>query len=149
MTAPMPWARPYDWLRRRVLALPLALLLAGGGALAGCGGRTAALGTTSSACFHALPPAVSSLHHSGRFIGVRLVDTGRLHNPAARAALAPRQKLCLVAFSGQFDPADVFRPVDQPSGQYVVVAVRPDGSKVVGSLIVRRLPLAFRHSHSL
>ena len=134
---------------RRLSALPVAALMAGTLALGGCGGRGAALGTTSSACFHALPPAVSSVHHRGRLIGVRLVDTSKLRNPAARAALAPRQKLCLVAFSGGFTPADVERPVDQRSGPYVVVAVRPDGSAVVGSLIVPRLPLAFRHSHSL
>lgn len=134
---------------RRLTAFPLAALVAGALALGGCGGRGAALGTTSSACFHALPAAVSSVHHRGRLIGVRLVDTGKLRNPAARAALAPRQKVCLVAFSGGFTPADVERPVDQRSGPYVVVAVRPDGGAVLGSLIVPRLPLEFRHSHSL
>ena len=134
--------------RRLRVFLP-AVVVAGALALGGCGGRGAALGTTSSACFHALPPAVSSVHHRGRLIGVRLVDTGKLRNPAARAALAPRQKLCLVAFSGGFTPADVERPVDQRTGPYVMVAVRPDGSEVLGSLIVLRLPLAFRHSHSL
>ena len=136
-------------LRRRLAALPAAMVLTASVALAGCGGRGAALGTTSSACFHALPPAVSSLHHPGRLVGVRLVDTARLRDAAVRNALAPRRKLCLVAFSGGFSPSDVTRPIDQRSGPYVVVAVRPDGSAVVASLIVRRLPLAFRHSHTL
>lgn len=134
---------------RRVAALPAAVVVAASLALSGCGGRGADLGTSSSACFHALPPAVASLHHRGRLIGVRLVDTGRLHDVALRAALAPRRKLCLVAFSGGFAPADVEQPIDQRTGEYVIVAVRPDGSAVVASLIVRRLPLAFRHTHSL
>ena len=134
---------------RRLAALPATVVVTAALALSGCGGRGAALGTTSSACFHALPPAVASLHHPGRLIGVRLVDTGRLRDAALRAALAPRRKLCLVAFSGSFAPTDVERPIDQRSGNYVIVAVRPDGSAVLASLIVTRLPLTFRHSHSL
>jgi hypothetical protein len=134
---------------RRLAALPAAVTITAALALSGCGGRGAGLGTTSSACFHALPPAVASLHHRGRLIGVRMVDTGRLRDPGLRAALAPRRKLCLVAFSGGFGPGDVSGPIDQHSGEYVMVAVRPDGSAVLGSLIVPRLPLGFRHSHSL
>lgn len=134
---------------RRVAALPAAVVVAASLALSGCGGRGADLGTSSSACFHALPPAVASLHHPGRLLGVRLVDTGRLRDPALRAALAPRRKLCLVAFSGKFSPEDVALPIDRRSGNFVMVAVRPDGSAVLASLIVTRLPLGFRHSHSL
>ena len=134
---------------RRVAAGQLAVLLSVAAGLAACGGRGAALGTTSNACFHALPPAVASVHHRGRLIGVRLVDPAHLRSAAIRSALPPRQKVCLVAFSGGFTPSDVYQPIDQHSGQYVVVAVRPDGSRVLGSLIVRQLPLAFRHSHSL
>jgi len=134
---------------RRLAAGPVTLVVSAALVLSGCGGRGAVLGTTSSACFHALPPAVASLHRPGRLIGVRLVDTGRLRDPAVRAALAPRRKLCLVAFSGSFSPADVEQPIDQRSGNFVMVAVRPDGSAVLASLIVTRLPLAFRHSHSL
>jgi hypothetical protein len=134
---------------RRLAAVPVAAVVAAALSLSGCGGRGAGLGTTSSACFHALPPAVASLHHPGHLIGVRLVDTGRLRDPALRAVLAPRRKLCLVAFSGSFAPADVERPIDQRNGNFVMVAVRPDGSAVLASLIVTRLPLGFRHSHSL
>jgi hypothetical protein len=134
---------------RRERSLPAAVLLATALGLAACGGRGAALGTTSNACFHALPPAVSSVHHRGHLIGVRLVDTSRVRNRPTREALPPHQKLCLVAFSGGFRPDQVERPVEPRSGEYVVVVVRPDGSAVLGSLIVPRLPLAFRHSHSL
>ncbi|HET6794013.1 MAG TPA: hypothetical protein VFH45_06205, partial [Acidimicrobiales bacterium] len=107
---------------RRLVAFPVALTVCAALALSGCGGRGAALGTTSSACFHALPPAVASVHHRGRLIGVRAVDTGHLRDPALRALLAPRRKLCLVAFSGGFSPADVYGPIDQHSGEYVMVA---------------------------
>lgn len=134
---------------RRLARLPAAVVVAAALTLSGCGGRGAALGTTSSACFHALPPAVASLHHRGRLIGVRMVDTGRLRDVMLRTVLGPRRKLCLVAFSGGFAPGDVERPIDQRSGEYVIVAVRPDGSAVLASLIVTRLPLAFRHTHSL
>ena len=136
--------------RRRPAGLRLAAaVLAAGWGLTACSGRGASLGTTSNPCFHALPPAASAVHGHGHLVGVRLVDVPKLKNARLRAALPPRGEVCLVAFSGSFGPTTVERPLDDRSGPYVVVAVRTDGGEVFGSLVVVRLPLPFRHGHTL
>ena len=135
--------------RRRAAAGLLAVLLAGGAGLAGCGGRGASLGTTSSPCFHALPSAAASVPANSHLIGVRLFDIRRLRSMPLHDVLPNTKEVCLVAFSGVFTPENVAHPVNDRSGPYVVVAVRPDGGVVYGSQVDRRLPLPFRHNHTL
>jgi hypothetical protein len=138
-----------DRRRRRAGLRRAAAVLAAGWGLTACSGRGASLGTTSTPCFHALPPAASAVHGQGHLIGVRLVDVPKLRNARLRAALPAKGEVCLVAYSGSYGPATVEHPLDDRSGPYVVVAVRPDGAVVYGSLVVLRLPLTFRHGHTL
>ena len=119
-------------------------------ALASCGARGAALGTTSSPCFHAVPTAATSIAHKGKLVGVRLVTpTGRLLQRVPQLAGLGPGKVCLVVFSGQFGPTNVMAPLDTKTGAYVIVVVPPNGSRVLSSIVVQTLPVAFNHPHSL
>lgn len=129
---------PRALLGAAVIALALSL--------SGCSARGASLGTTSSPCFHALPAAAAAVGHEGRFLGVRLVAASRLTRrvPAARAL--GKDKVCLIGYQGAYQPGQVELPLQEVSGSYAVVAVNPAGSKVLGTLLLRHLPLAFRHN---
>jgi hypothetical protein len=114
--------------------------------LSGCAARGANLGTTSDPCFRALPVAASAVEHDGRFIGVRLVAASRLRRRLPSVASLGNQKICLVGFEGHFDSTDVQEPLNDNKGTYAVVAVKTDGSAVLGTAVIDRLPLAFRHT---
>jgi len=114
--------------------------------LAGCSARGASLGTTSSLCFHALPAAAAAVHGHGVFLGVRLVDMSRLRRRLPAVASLGSTKLCMVAYSGSYRPADVSHPLVKHGGHFAVVGVNQAGTKVLGTLLLDRLPLAFRHS---
>lgn len=124
---------------RAFMALALAAL-----SFSGCAGRGATLGTSSSPCFRALPAAAQAVGHQGRFLGVRLVAADRLRRRVPEAGALGRRRVCLVAYQGAYRPGDVKHPLDASNGPYVLVAVEPDGSSVLGSIVVGRLPLAFR-----
>ncbi|HZU71130.1 MAG TPA: hypothetical protein VE990_00030 [Acidimicrobiales bacterium] len=125
------------WLARSMAAIAVAA------GLAGCAGH-AGLGTTSSACFHALPSAVGAVHGQGRLIGVRLEEVRHLHRLPAADRLGSG-RVCLVAFRGQYASAAVSHPLNQASGPFAVVVVKPDGSRVLGTLVLARPPQRFQH----
>ena len=111
-----------------------------------CSARGASLGTTSAPCFHALPAAASAVEHRGQFVGVRLVSASKIKARVPAAAALGRSRICLVAYKGEYSPAQVSRPLDDQSGVYAVVGVNQSGTTVLGTLVLPRLPLAFRHS---
>jgi len=136
---------PHTGAARRMLVAVVAVVT-----LAACGGRSQSLGTTSSACFHALPTAATSIGHKGKLVGIRLVaPVGRLLLRVPQLRGIGPGKVCLVVFSGQFGPTNVAAPLDTRTGGYVIVVVPPDGSHVVTSIVVTKLPVAFNHPHSL
>lgn len=111
-----------------------------------CSARGASLGTTSDPCFHALPAAASAVQHRGDFVGVRLVSATKIKRRVPAAAALGRSRICLVAYKGDYSPAQVSLPLDNQRGTYAVVGVNQSGTRVLGTLVLRRLPLAFRHS---
>ncbi|HET6795458.1 MAG TPA: hypothetical protein VFH45_13495 [Acidimicrobiales bacterium] len=127
-------------MRRKLAAVVLGVALAA----SACGGRGAVLGTTSSTCFHALPPAADAVKHQGRLVGVRLIEVRRLHRLPAPERLGTG-RVCLVAFAGHYDSSALEEPLNAAKGAYAVVAVRPDGSDVFGTYVVDKLPLVFHH----
>jgi hypothetical protein len=133
-------ARGSGWSHKGA-ALMIAVAL--GLSASSCAGH-AVLGTTSSPCFQALPAAADAVSHRGTLIGVRLEAVSRLRHlsPGIRFE---GTRVCLVAFRGDFGPASVQSPFDTVSGPYAMVIVKPDGSKVLGTVVTRRLPQRFRH----
>ena len=143
--------RPQAWRTWR--ALFGALAAAAGLGFAGCTSVRNDLGTSSGACYEAIPAATAAVHHHGELHGVRLVGTGALRGRAPalyRAATAAHQRnVCLVAFTGEYSSAGVTDPVGKASGDVAVVELGYPDHRVLGTLVLIRQPLPFGHSHIL
>jgi hypothetical protein len=144
------------WRTPLVLATSVAVTAA---SLAGCGAGRNVLGTNTGPCFLALPVAKRAVEGRGKLTGVRRVDVAKLPDPGGRAvgellALLPNpppRDLCLVAYTGQFTLDQVERPAGLPppggTGRYAIVVVTITESMLLGTFVVRRLPLTFTRAH--
>jgi hypothetical protein len=146
-----------QWLDRPLaLVLSIAVTAVGVGA---CGAGRAILGTNTSPCFLALPVAKRAVGGRGSLDGVRLVDIDRLTARGDRALrnlldlmpIPPSREVCLVAYQGSFTIGQVelpFGPIP-PSGvgRYAIAVVTIPKSELLGTLVVRREPLSFKHEH--
>jgi len=128
---------------RRSLVAAVMAVLAAVMMLAGCTPRNN-LGTASSECIKAIPAATNDVHHKGKPEGVRVVMASRLASRLPRVAPLGTQRVCLVAFSGDFQPGDVTSAAVQRAGHFAVVVVDTKG-KVLDAYVLDRLPLRFRH----
>jgi hypothetical protein len=140
------------------LAVSIAVTAAGTGA---CGAGRNILGTNTSPCFLALPVAKRAVEGRGSLAGVRMVDisklTGASGDRALRALLdlmtgpLPRN-VCLVAYTGSFtlgqveQPAGLPLPGDGGVGRYAIAVVTTPKALLLGTFVVRRLPVDFTHA---
>lgn len=122
------------------------LAVVAGLALSACSARGANLGTTSSPCFHALPAAAQAAGPGSHFLGVRLVPASRLVRRIPAAATLGKVKVCVAAYKGTYSAGQLVHSLNDQSGTYAIVIVKENGSAVLGTAILRRLPLAFRHT---
>jgi hypothetical protein len=119
----------------------------------GCTSARANLGTTASSCYLALPAATQATGTHAKFLGVQLFSLNGLKKEApklyARIAAQPttRQQVCVFAFSGQFTQATVSHPRGRPSGPVAVVVLARPSNRLLGTIILARIPLRFAHSH--
>jgi hypothetical protein len=143
---------PTSWRARMAVVGLLAGLASGG--LSGCTSPRNTLGTNSSPCFKALPVGTEAVEHQGKLVGVRLLGTRQLVNRPRLDALldarAPNQKtVCVVAFEDSFHPHQVKdlygAPPASGTGKVAVVVVSFPQNHLVGTLLLARLPLPFRH----
>jgi hypothetical protein len=110
--------------------------------VSGCSQAHNALGTTSGPCFRAIPVAEQMVHHRGALIGVRRGGAERLRRGVLTAGRGRR--VCLVAFRGQFGPANVQSPVSRAEGPYAVAVVSLPGNRPLRTVVTSR-PVRFRH----
>jgi len=75
-----------------------------------------------------------------------LVAATRLRRRVPQAAALGQAKICLVAYKGAYQPVQVTHPLDQHGGDFAVVGVNQAGTRVLGTLLLTKLPLVFRHS---
>ncbi len=154
--------RSHQAPRRRWLGRLLALVLAIAATATGvgaCGAGRNILGTSTSPCFFALPIAEQAVEGRGSFDGVRLINVARLtarsdHGLRALLDMLPiprSHEVCLVAYIGSYRPDQVelpFGPVP-PSGvgRYAIAVVTIPKSMLLGTFVVQREPLSFKHEH--
>jgi hypothetical protein len=122
-----------------------------GSLAAGCSTVHESLGTSDAPCYVALPTASAAVGKAAHFDGVRLMKVSSVKYP--RLALVLKQagvdsgQVCLVAFTGTFSLSSVSHPSGRANGHLAVVVLRyPDG-KLVSTVVLRRLPTRFGHSH--
>jgi hypothetical protein len=155
-----PWRprRPRWRWPRGPLALAVSVAITAGG-LGACGAGRNALGTNTGPCFLALPVAKRAVAGRGKLAGVRLVDIAKLTSrgdQAVRDLLAllpvpPPHDICLVAYAGRFTLGQVAQPAGLPPpggvGKYAIAVITTPKSGLLGTFVVRHLPLTFNRAH--
>jgi hypothetical protein len=121
--------------------------------LADCTAARSELGTTDSPCYLALPAATAAAGPHSRLVGVHLLRLDALGQRSRRLFDAlpvrgtPRQRVCVIGFSGSFTKASVTRPYGRESGHLAVVVLDNPSNQLIGTVIFDRAPLQFGHSH--
>ncbi len=133
---------------RGLAACALVIFLA-----AGCTSARSNLGTSDSSCFLALPAATKAVGSHSRLLGARLFSLTELRREAPKLAAqvspkgSPKQSLCVLAFSGHFSSTAVSMPHGRSVGQVAVVVLTRPSNMLLGTVILKRVPLSFGHSH--
>jgi len=138
-----------SFLRARApAACALVFLLA-----VGCTSIRSNLGTSDSSCFLALPAATKAVGPHSRLLGARLFSLAELRREAPKLAAqvspkgSPKQSLCVLAFSGHFSSTAVSKPLGRSAGEVAVAVLTRPSNLLLGTVILKRLPIRFSHSH--
>ena len=119
---------------------------------AGCTSARADLGTSDSSCYLSLPAATKAVGPHSRLLGVHLftLDELRTKAPKLYAQIAPHhattQRVCVMAFSGHFTSDGVSMPHGRSAGPVAVVVLSNPSNHLLGTVILRQVPLPFAHS---
>ena len=138
--------------RIRVASLAAAIVLAAT-LLAACSTARSDFGTTDASCYLALPTAAKAVGGHGHLEGVRKYTLSSLRTVAPRlySRLADdvpkKQVVCIAGYSGHFTSSEVSKAMGQPSGTLAVAVVATPGNKLLGTLILTKLPVRFQHTH--
>ena len=144
MMACRPW---------RSAMLALCGLVLAASVFAGCSSARVGLGTTDESCYLALPTAAKAVGGHGHLEGIRKYTVSGLKGIAPRlyaflVSQAPKtQAVCLAGYSGAFTKGMVMKPLAQPTGKLAVVVVTSPGNKLLGTVILTKLPVRFEHTH--
>lgn len=118
---------------------------------ASCSSARTDLGTTDESCYLALPTAAKAVGGHGHLEGVRKFTFGSLHGMTPRLynALAKdvtkKQAVCLAAYTGHFTAAAVTKPLGQDTGTTAVAVVTTPANRLLGTLIIAKIPVRFQH----
>lgn len=138
--------------RTRVAALAAPLILAAT-LLASCSTARSDFGTTDASCYLALPTAAKAVGGHGQLEGVRKYTLSSLRNVAPRlykrlaTDVSKKQGVCVAGYSGHFTSSEVSKAMGDPSGTLAVAVVTTPGNKLLGTLILTKLPVRFQHTH--
>jgi hypothetical protein len=138
--------------RTRVACLAAALVLAAT-LLASCSTARSDFGTTDASCYLALPTAAKAVGSHAHLEGVRKYTLGSLRGVAPKLYdrlahdASTKQGVCVAGYSGHFTASEVSKPLGHPSGTLAVAVVTTPGDKLLGTLILTKLPVRFQHTH--
>jgi hypothetical protein len=134
----------------------VAALVVAATLLASCSSARSDLGsgdTSTSSCYLALPTAAKAVGGHGHLEGVRKYSLNSLRTVAPRLYgrladdLPKKQGVCLAGYTGHFSAAEVEKPLGRPSGTLAVAVVTTPDNKLLGTLILTKLPVRFRQTH--
>lgn len=138
--------------RRSALSVLCGFVLAAS-VFAGCSSARVGLGTTDESCYLELPTAANAVGHHGHLEGIRKYTVSGLKGIAPRlhgflVVHAPKtQAVCLAGYTGTFTKGMVMKPLAQETGKLAVVVVSTPGNKLLGTVILTKLPVRFLHTH--
>jgi hypothetical protein len=119
--------------------------------LTSCSAARTGQGTTGESCYLALPTAAKAVGGHGHLAGVRQFTLGSLRSMAPRlyghlADDVPKgQSVCLAGYKGHFTASTVSKPLGRPAGTLAVAVVTTPGNKLLGTLILKKIPVRFQH----
>jgi hypothetical protein len=125
-----------------------------GSLFVGCSAARTDVGTTDESCYLALPTATKAVGHHGHLAGIRKFTLTNLHSFAPRlyqrmAGRVPaHQAVCVAAFTGHFTADSVSKPLGRQEGVLAISVVTSPGNELLGTLILRRVPVRFNHTHT-
>jgi hypothetical protein len=136
-------------------AAAIVALLGAAVLLPGCQKMVKTASTSVSPCFRVLPEAHTAVGGQGKFVDVARVRGGRvtrLSTPTS-TSLAPstsqapgttvapgRRDVCVVAYSGTFDPSRIQHLIGRAQGKYAIVIVGVQTRRVRAVLLTDTLP---------
>jgi len=133
-------------------ALVLAATVLAATVLAACSSARIDTGTTANSCYLALPTAAKAVGGHGHFEGVGKYTLANLHTiaPKLYGRLADdvpkKQAICVAGYSGHFTAAEVSKPLGHPSGTVAVAVVTTPGNRLLGTLVLSKIPVRFQHT---
>lgn len=119
----------------------------------GCTSARSNLGTSDSSCFLALPAATTAVGSHSRFVGVHLFTLSDLRHQAPKLfkqvvpSDSSTKNFCVFAFTGHFISTSVSEPHGRSAGGVAIVVLTRPANKLLGTVVLSRLPLRFGHSH--
>ncbi|MDE3085819.1 MAG: hypothetical protein KGJ77_03550 [Acidobacteriota bacterium] len=141
--------------RRRRAAGVLSAVALSVLSLSACAAPRDTLGTKSSACFRAVPVATDAVRDRGTLSGVRLLGSKDLdRRPRFRSLLEARAgrtvtSVCVVSFQGRFRLDQVQKSFGRApasgTGTVALVFVSSPEERLLGTLVLSRVPLPLRH----
>lgn len=120
--------------------------------LSSCGGASAGLGTSSSPCFSALPPAFQAAGTGGRMIGVRLLSSKNAVRLEHIYNFKNSDRICLIAFefpNPKSGKITVTKDMDRVIGNFRLVFYDLTKAKMILVHNSKYLPIKFAHSFAL
>ena len=136
--------------RRRVAALAATLVLLAT-LLSACSTARTDLGTTNESCYLALPTAAKAVGGHGHLEGVRKYTVSGLKGVAPRLYgrlandVSKTQAVCVAGYTGHFSASEVPKPLGRQTGTVAVAVVTTPGNKVLGTVVLTKLPVRFEH----
>lgn len=136
----------------RVASMAAALVLAAT-LLASCSSARTDFGTNDASCYLELPTATQAVGGHGHLEGVRKYTLSGLRNVAPRLYdrlakdVSKKQGVCIAGYTGHFTAAEVTKAMGRPSGTLAVAVVTTPGNKLLGTLILTKIPVRFQHTH--
>jgi hypothetical protein len=121
--------------------------------LAACTSARTDVGTADESCYLSLPAATHAVGGQGHLEGIRKFTSTQLRQLAPRldtdlsGQVSARQDLCVAAFTGHFTSEEVSKPLGRDQGVFAVVVITTPQNRLLGTLILRRVPVGFSHTH--
>jgi hypothetical protein len=134
--------------RGGALAATLVLLAS---LLSACSTARTDLGTTNESCYLALPTAAKAVGGHGHLEGVRKYTVSSLKSVAPRLYgrlandVSTKQAVCVAGYTGHFSASEVSKPLGRQTGTVAVAVVATPANRLLGTLILTKLPVRFEH----
>lgn len=135
----------------RVAIAIASSFIALGALTSGCSGASAGLGTSSSACFSALPASFGAVGHNAKLLGVRLIPTAKVRRFISGLPATRTSSLCVLAFqlpdsNGKFVEKRAFNRVQ---GNFELAIYSLQSKTLIGTRLRNTLPIRFAHAFSI